>query len=471
MISLVSPNGEDDMRIVIVYELPQRELENDLLLKSYFEERGYQCDLVKFPFANPIQLRKKYCNKIDIIFTHSLPNINGLYNLVFEVFGKVPFIFNMQVEQIGTNKTENESHRWPSGIVQNAFHVCWGDKTREILLLNGFEDSHLILGGAIQMDSLRREFDGYYLNKEELYAQYGIDTKRTVCLFISSFSYVGLAENDRIMLKGKIGEQNFDYFEDLSIKSKNGMLAWFRKLLEERPDITVIYRMHPAEKNSDDLIEMANEYSESFKLISDYSVKQWILVSDILMTWYSTAAAEAFFSNKKVLILRPVSIIPEYEVTILNGTNNISTYEQFTQCLNEGSFSSLNEESIRLYYDVNAAVPTFARIGDAACQIAKNKNNAFPWDQVDLKKFMMRNIKRSIQWYIMQVYYFILDFLKQISEKTGITFGKDIQRRIKNKIRSDQKEAAQQKEIARILTNEEKIKEITENFSIRAESI
>ena len=454
------------MRIMILYELPQRELENVLLLKRYFQRLGNDCEIVKYPFRDSKKLKKQYYNKLDVIIVHSLPSEKALNKLVYSIFGKVPYIINSQVEQIGTNKSENDasSYRWPKDSVKNAFHICWGQRMYNSMVRFGVDEAKLLLTGPIQMDFLRPEFNGYYYTKKELLNQYKINPSQKVCLFISSFSYVGLPEHARKDLKRITGEENFNAFEQFSIDSQEKIIRWFEKLLSENPEFLLVYRKHPAEHISKPLQKLAEKYSESFKLISDYSVKQWIIIADSILTWYSTSVGEAYFANKNVLVLRPVKINPEIEVTILNGTNYVSEYDQFISGIKEGAFSNLDKKNMMSYFDVNNAVPSFIRIGEKVIGITSGAENVFPWEKVDTKAFEELNREAREKKYLLHIYNAYIGLAHKIKEITGLNYGTKLQKRIETYRESLNKNREQEEEIRSIMEKEKLVNEIVDKF-------
>ena len=454
------------MRMVILYELPNRELENDLLLKRYLHQKGHDCEIVKYPFQKPYELRRQYYDKIDVIIVHSLPDEIALNKLVYFVFGKVAYIFNTQVEQIGTNKSENDQsyYRWPTDSTKYAYHVCWGQKCFDSMSKFGVNGKKLLLTGPIQMDFLRPEFRGYYQTKDELLARYGINSKLKICLFISSFSYVGLPEYARKDLKRIIGEERFTSFERVSIDSQTKMLKWFDKLLSSNPGFLLIYRKHPAERVSEQLRKLADKYPQSLRLVSDYSVKQWIIGADSILTWYSTSVGEAYFANKKVLVLRPVKIEPEDDVTILNGTNFVSEYDEFIKALEEGEYSGLDRENMMSYFDVDSNCPSFIRLGDKIIDISSKSDNIFPWEKVPIEEFDRMNKKRKRKSYILHIYILCIALASKIWRATGLTLGGNIQKRIDNHNNSIIKQREQEKDIKTIMEKEAFINVVVDKF-------
>lgn len=441
------------MKIVIVYELPQRELENDLLLKSYLESLGISCDIVKFPYRNIIELRRKYMDKVDLVIVHSLYDDKVINHLVYSVFGMTKYIINMQVEQIGTNKSENDvnSYGRPKGSAKYGFHVCWGIKSKRKMESCGIAEDHILQTGPIQMDFLRKEFEDYYYTREEILDHYGIDGNKKIALFISSFSYVGLPEYAKKELKGKIGIERFESFEKLSEESLIGISSWFAKYLQDNKDIIIVYRKHPAENLSEEVLNLKDMYPDNFLLISDYSVKQWIMVSDMILTWYSTSVAEAYYAKKSVLVLRPVTIDKDNDVTILNNIRPIDSYEEFVKSISSGNyFSNLDDGIMNSYFDVDEKIPSYARLGDMIIGILNSQDTFFPWSRYDTKKYDRINRINRIKSVLYKPYKITLLGLEKIQHSLKIKLPINLTKRIENQAKERAKIANQNEEIIRL---------------------
>ena len=90
-------------------------------------------------------------------------------------------------------------------------------------------------------------------------------------------------------------------------------LRWFDDFLRGHNDVIFIYRPHPSEFVTDRLQILETKFKH-FKVIKDYSVKQWILASDTLITWMSTSIIEAYFAGKSCYIIRPMDFPAEKDM-------------------------------------------------------------------------------------------------------------------------------------------------------------
>ena len=336
--------------IVILYDGKAREMDTDMLLLYELSRRGHKVDLFQLRELNR---RKFFFNTPDLVITPFLYGDYELNKFIYKTFGHVKKICNLQWEQVYIGSSKKESKSTPKQEATKAVHICWGQESYERLKRNGC--SHAVLTGAPHLDFLKSKFATWHKSRQELFSYYNIDSSKKTLLFISSFSYLSI--DDKI-LEGIRHLTDVDpiFFKELTIASRNIILEWFDKFLTDREeDVNVIYRPHPGELIDDKLSNLCEKH-KSLYYISDYSVQQWITVSDIILNWYSTSVVDAFFANKSNLFLRPIEIPAEIEYEIFQNICKCKTYEDFLsfidmpQLVDEYYKKFLLEKSINTYY-------------------------------------------------------------------------------------------------------------------------
>ncbi len=327
--------GNDMANIVIVYEHKAREMETVLLLQYELKKRNHDVSIFQINDLNRIRFLIK---KIDLIIT---PFLYGNYELkyLFETFGHVNKICNLQWEQIYNGTCKDDYKRTPKDNAKYATHICWGENTYNRLIESGC--SNAVLTGAPQMDFLKKRFSKWYLSRDELYSKYGIEKKNKTLLFISSFSYLGLSKERIERIKSLV---DFDpyYFKNLTEKSRDIILLWFEKILKDNPKINIVYRPHPGELFDDRIEKLCNKYKNLY-FISDGSVSQWIVGCDVILNWYSTAGVEAFFAGKNNVFLRPVDFPKNMDYQMFDMACQAKTYDDFISLIS-------NEELVNEHY-------------------------------------------------------------------------------------------------------------------------
>ena len=366
---------------LFLYELKNRELENICLLKYELEKRGYSVGLI-----NTWQYlgEKKPRINAQVMLSFALYN-DKVYGFVSGYCNKYQKIINLQWEQIGTiNDVNNpDSCFYIKGIPQKAVHLAWGKATKDRLVSCGIDGKNIKITGHVGMDFLHEKLLPYYLPKDELFSQYNIPLDKKVCFFISSFASTATLDNEDTgresanLLSKEYATINFDDFMSISTVSQERIIKWIEKVLDERDDLIFIYRPHPAEYISDELKNRISE-ARKFFVISEHSVKQWIITSDTIFTWYSTSLAEVYFAKKNCHILRPVEIPIEMELEIYKNAEFITTYNDFVSVIDSDSSSfPVSEVNIHYYYSQDDSC-SYMKICDVFEEVLKDRSINVP---------------------------------------------------------------------------------------------
>ncbi|MBR1383481.1 MAG: hypothetical protein IJ555_06690 [Ruminococcus sp.] len=387
---------------LILYEHKNREMESVLLLKYELMKRGYTVGLYNLSFE--LNDYRSYVLDAKLIITPFFYGNNEWLNYICKKFGSHKKICNLQWEQVYNGKS-GENKRTPKEIARKAVHICWGSEAFERLKRNGCNNA--VMTGGIHLDFLKPGFSGWYKSREKLFKEFGINPSKKTLIFISSFSYLGL---DKDMLKNYNRLTDFDTFEfyELTVKSRDIVLSWFERLLNESEDFNIIYRPHPGELIDDKIKSLCQKYSNLF-CISSYSVKQWIKASDTILNWYSTAGTEAFFAGKSNLFLRPIPFDEKMDYEMFSDACKAGSYEDFHDyVLNDKKLNSYYsahslEKGISKYYDTRKGY-SFIRI----CDLLEEMLHSNKYDMRNIRpikrKFPDHLIKKMIKYHLYNRY-------------------------------------------------------------------
>lgn len=414
---------------LIMYEVTTRELESIILLGNELKKRGYSVDYFSFEYANLkkyLQNKKhikKYYNNVEVVLMPSLYHDKEVYYLVQYVCGKCKNIVNLRWEQAFTYKNEKDynSYQYPHGDAKFGYHLCWGNASRENMICAGVKDSKLLVSGPIHMDFLREQFKDYYYSKEELFSKYDISPDKKCVLYISSFALATMTERQLEREEENAGRTLFDREQIKHQKqSRYTTLEWIEELLKENT-CNFIYRPHPVENVLGDLAELEAKY-DNFHVISEHSVKQWILRCDVITTWISTSIVEAFFAGKSCLIVRPLPILEENEMPLYKDSQIVDSKEKFLDNINKETELSVSEKVIRDYYDFSD-IPSYIRLSDELEKIYADDINVFPWHEEKIKEFNSKKWYFILQSILVSIYVPIINAMGVIREKMGMSWG------------------------------------------------
>lgn len=366
---------------LLMYEHKVRELDNLCLLKYELDRRGYK---TKILYANDYDLVNSrttvYKTNVLVIgycYTSSSIRDYASYRIQFEK------VVNLQWEQVITNEQEknNNSFRNLSGLAKDIVHISWGERNRKRLVEKaGVDPQNVKVTGNITMDLLRPEFTGFYMSRVELCDKYDLPVNKKICLFIAGFKYVEAPEEIRKIVIERFGEGRRRYLE-VAEKEQITILQWFERFLEENDDCVIVYRPHPGDVfvRPNDL---AKKY-DNFKVISELSVKQWIVASDLVYAWNSTSIFEAFFAGKNPMFLCPYPIPEDQDHPLLMKMNKVTDYETFCRTmLGEQVEAGLTKEMVNPFYLVDEKKASYLKIADAFEEICRDDRYALDRKQL-----------------------------------------------------------------------------------------
>lgn len=360
-----------DYDFLLMYEHKVRELDNLCLLKYELDKRGYRTKILYVNDRDLVEARTVvYRTKVLVVgycYTGSSIRDYASYRIKFDK------VINLQWEQVITNDQErsDKSFRNLSGLAKEIVHISWGEKNRERLIRKaGVDPQNVKITGNLTMDLLRPEFQGFYLSREEICKKYGLPADKKICLFIAGFKYVEASEELRKIVIARFGEGRRRYLE-VAEQEQLTILQWFRQILTERDDFVIVYRPHPGDGSP--RAEKLAEESDRFRVISELSVKQWIVVSDQVYAWNSTAILEAYFAGKNPIFLCPYPIPEDQDHPLLMKMNKVKDYKSFFQTVSGEQFDiGLTKEMVDPYYQTDVERASYLKIADAFEEVYQN---------------------------------------------------------------------------------------------------
>lgn len=360
------------MDFLICYEHIVREIENDTLIKHELERRGYSCKIIHFNDMD-------YClhatkEKAKVVVTPWLRYDTNMYRYL--PFAKKPYkIVNLQWEQVYNDYSLKHGITSTAGQALKAYHMCWGENSRNRLVEAGVPAENVAIVGAIQMDYGRPLLKDYYLSREAIAEQYGLDASRNWSLLISSFAYATYQESALKQLEKEFG---ISLAEQVALhkQSQSMTLDWIEKLLQAS-DCEFIYRPHPSERSSERLIQMVKDYPH-FHVITERSVKQWARVCDKVNLWISTSNAEVLSVGVDFAIVRPLEVPADLEVESMRDETFITDCDAFIRF--NASSSDTDSASIAHklkkidhFYSFDPDYPAYMRTADYLEQVLKSE--------------------------------------------------------------------------------------------------
>lgn len=365
---------------LFLYEHIVREFENDALIMAELERRGYSCEL--FQLMDRKKLKYFLWKKPRVIVPSAMYDNETLNSFVYNNVGKLDKVVNLHWEEVLSREQEESDFYSFNGNARKCTHICWGEKAKERIVRKGVPENNAVVTGAVQLDFLYPMFDGYFKTRKELAEEFSLDTNKRWLCYVSSFSCAFMDDKEVEELNA-MTDLDFTGFRDVGVRSMDVTFEWFDRLLSESDykDVELIYRPHPCEWQSPPLEEMKRKH-KNFHVISDYSVKQWVKSSDIILTWMSTSIAEIYFGKKSCIVVRPEPLFDDYDPVTYEGVSAADSYEKLKVALAAEDIPfPIDEEGLKSHYDVDYDYPAYMRICDLLEWTIKNPPRDFPFSE------------------------------------------------------------------------------------------
>ncbi len=362
---------------LILYEHVVREYESLILLSEELKRRGYSCEIRQL--LDRKKLKYFTWKKPRVLVASNMYDNEGINSHVYNNVGKLDKVVNLHWEQMLSDTQEEEPWFNFNGNAKKCVQTCWGEATRERLIHHGVPAHNAPVTGAVMMDFLREEFEGYYKSKDEICAEYNLDAARPLWLYISSFGYASMDEAEVQELSEMAGT-DFRQFAQVNRDSMRETLAWFDRYLTENPNVQLVYRRHPSEWDCEELRVLEQKH-EGFHVLFAESVKQWVKVADTICIWMSTAIAEVYFAGKSCHILRPAVIPHEFDPVIYKEAQYIETYEELLLAAEDTKHPfPIKPAVIERYFD-KSEEPAYLRMADLLEQVHNSEPKDKPFSE------------------------------------------------------------------------------------------
>lgn len=360
------------MKINIIYEVNNREYNNCLLIQQELRRRGHDVRIYN-KTENYLLFRKADVTIIPNSYrTSDVENYRYTFNTRNNIIIAYPCeqVTNHRLPKFFDYSDKNEAKRLPT--------LCWGEDYFNFISNIGFDMTFSYITGAVQLDFCRENFKTLFHSKRSLSQEYNIPLNKRWILFVSDFV---LASDLKLSQLKDSKDEDGKILDSLSKherKTQEQILIWFEQLLQSSSEDIIIYRKHPVEMLTNDVVSFQQKNSERFFLISDYNIKEWLINCETICTWNSTSLVECYAANKSVQLLRPYPFsddIKKYEYTFYLDYPKITSFNEFKSAIHNSKnhITSNIENEIQKLYSIDE-IPSFIRVADAIEKIS----NDFP---------------------------------------------------------------------------------------------
>ena len=312
--------------VVIIVEHLNRELESALLLEEELQRRGLSVVTV-FKGWNEgpasVHLRPKV---VITPWCYDSFDIKALRGYKGGFSDSSFYIVDLHSEQVTSQ--DGMSFVLPSGEARNTEHICWGSFFKDALLADGIAPSSVHVVGSNRLDPFRSEYRYLCASKEELALKHSLDGGKKWVLIVGNYSYAFKTAEELAGIEAR-GVKNARMNADVARETYAYALKWAKRLAEQdyAREIEFIYRPHPSEPVSEELLDIESLYP-SFHVIKAGPIRDWFLNAELAVMWNSTSSVEAAYAGLPVLALRPVEIPDTLKFDLLESIEQITSFEE-----------------------------------------------------------------------------------------------------------------------------------------------
>ncbi len=364
--------------IIMYYELPERSMDSYLLIQAEMRKRGYS---VKFSNNFWSDLWKNLFRIPKIVFTSGCRTLEDMSYQDGYLFKKDVVWLNLQEEQVAYAGGGDLSSFMPTGRAKEVFHFCWGDFARSYMRDAGVKESNMVSMPPLQFDLAKPRFSALYKSRETIAKEYGLDSRKKWVLFAADFCEFAQYNTEEKLRKHieELGEIRRVIY-NIERATCLMLCDWWDRFLAENDDYIIIYRPHPSEYNRIPEISELSEKHENFRIIKDYSIKQWNHVVDIFTTWISTSVMEAHYSKVPYFAVSAPESIAEkdYNISIFDVDRYITDYDTYKTVLKNAEalrkeWDPLDYNEVRRYYGDYGDCYAYEQICDYLERILKDR--------------------------------------------------------------------------------------------------
>ena len=148
---------------LILYEHVVREYESLLLLKLELERRGYTVAIHQL--LDRKKLKYFTWKKPRVLVSSCMYDDEAINSHVYNNVGVCNRVVNLHWEQMLSDTQEAAPWFNFNGNAKKCVQTCWGELTRQRLIAHDVPERNCPVTGAVMMDFLRPEFQGYFKTK------------------------------------------------------------------------------------------------------------------------------------------------------------------------------------------------------------------------------------------------------------------------------------------------------------------
>ena len=287
--------------VVFLVEHKDRELESVEAIASELKKRGVSSIVVSIHFHMHYLL---FCRPKAVVFPYLLRRDDWPTVLAYQLYGDRAGYVNMNWEQLISKL--NEAYKSPRDnfVKRKVKHLAWSEHFKSYLVSYGVKEENVCITGNPATTILRRLLPSQEKWRRTLAEMFSLDMRKPWFFFPMNYGWAFLSD---AQIKAKIAN---GYPSDLAWEhrayAQRSLQAFipFVKEIYAKGEYEVIVRPHPSIPESA-YRELLKGDGDGIVVSKAFSIREWIVASDMVGSSWSTAVWDAYQAGKRVFLFTP----------------------------------------------------------------------------------------------------------------------------------------------------------------------
>lgn len=322
--------------VIFFVEHKDRELEPVELVASKLHTMGYSSMILSTIF----HLHYLFLYKAKVfVFPYLISKNDWPVNLVYSIYEDSVCYINLNWEQLIAPVIQEYKKPQDDFVRSVVKHISWEDDAfKDFLLKNGVSNDNIrVTGNPSNFILFELNKAGSLAIRNKLSQEFRLDVKKEWLFMPMNYGWAFLSDKTiKAKIRNGFPENQAWQYRRYSKKC----LFKFINFIDEistKEDCEVIIRPHPGvsvEMYEKKFKEIIGYIPKKVHILKDYTIREWIVASDIIGSSWSTSAYDAQKINKKAFLFFPYEIPVWLHSDWLNKMYKIMNYDEYKKVKN-----------------------------------------------------------------------------------------------------------------------------------------
>lgn len=220
-------------------------------------------------------------------------------------------------------------------------HHSWSQSRKNFLISKNIPESNIFVNGHPAYALYQEPYRKVFPDKKEIAKKLKLNAKKKWLFFPENYSwYFYSEENIQEIIKSGQSKEVIYIMRHYCRKAFFNVLKWLNQIvLKYSEEFEIILRPRPAfslNYFTKRLNELYPNLALSIHINKDYSVREFILASELIVSSFSTSLIEAAVAGKPIAMLEPFPIPKELMASWYHLVPKIKSLQDFTDLIESG---------------------------------------------------------------------------------------------------------------------------------------